>query len=110
MLLDRALPDHLEAPNLLAARWINGFHRRIELEFRDANDTLVFEKGAETGFFTDDGVAITGSFVLGNKVWLSLAGPSSTATISYAGQPLDGPCLVNGRDIGALAFFGVPIQ
>jgi hypothetical protein len=100
----------IEAPNILDAHWVNAFHRRILLEFRDAKDALVFDSGAEKNFFTDDGVAITRSFVLGNKVWLALAGPSTSATISYAGHAFDGPWLKNGRGIGALAFFGVPIQ
>jgi hypothetical protein len=100
----------IDAPNLLAARWKGTFHRRIELEFRDLNDVLVFEPGAENDFFTDDGVAVTSANVIGNKVVLILAAPSTATTISYNGHPLDGPWLKNSRGVGALTFFGVAIQ
>jgi hypothetical protein len=100
----------IDAPNVLAARWKGTFHRRIELEFRDPNDVLVFEPGAELDFFTDDGVAVTGANVNGNKVVLILAAPSTATTLSYNGHPLDGPWLKNARGVGALTFFGVAIQ
>jgi len=100
----------IDAPNLLAARWKGTSRRLIELEFRDPNDALVFESGAEKDVFTDDGVAATGAVVIGNKVYVLLAGPSSAATVSYNGHALDGPWLKNGRGVGALAFFAVKIR
>ena len=100
----------IDAPNLLGAYWIGGKHRKIGLEFRDANDAMAFEAGAENDFFTDDRVSITSAYVFGNKVLLVLSGPSGSSTISYAGHALDGPWLKNGKGVGALTFFGIPIQ
>ena len=98
------------APDLLSAQWKGAGHQRIVLTFRDPNDRLVLEAGAEKDFFTDDGIPVAYAAANGNKVVLILARPSSATTISYAGHPLDGPWLENSRGVGALTFFGVAIQ
>jgi hypothetical protein len=105
-------PDtrEIDAPDLLSAQWKGAGRQRIVLTFRDPNDLLVLEPGAEKDFFTDDGVPVAYASANGNKVVLILARPSSATTISYAGHPLDGPWLENSRGVGALTFFGVAIQ
>jgi hypothetical protein len=79
------------------------------LTFRDLGDTLVFETGAEANFILDDGVAVTSGTVMGNQVLLQLAGPTTSATISYDGHAGDGPWLRNARGVGALTFFDLTI-
>ncbi len=100
----------IDPPNILNAAWKNAAQTQILLTFRDLDDRLVFDPGAEADFFTDDGVAIQSGMVSANSVLLQLAGPSNATTISYAGHPLDGPWLKNARQVGALTFFGVAIE
>jgi hypothetical protein len=102
--------EEIDPPNLQDAVWYDSAHTQVLLTFRDTNDHLIFDPGAELSFSTDDDVAIQGGLVAGNTVLLQLAGPSNATTISYDGHAFDGPWLQNLRGVGALTFCNVAIH
>ena len=99
----------IDPPNISSAQLVGELGDALLLTFRDPDDSLVFEPGAEAHFVLDDGVAVSAGSVLGNTITLQLEGPTTATTISYIGHPADGPWVKNGRGVGALAFFDVPI-
>ncbi|HTF90299.1 MAG TPA: sialate O-acetylesterase [Planctomycetota bacterium] len=102
--------QEIDPPNLLSAVWNDPQHSQILLTFRDPDDVLVFEQGAEANFTLDEEIAIQNGAVSGNTVLLRLASSSAATRISYDGHPGDGPWLKNARDVGALTFFDIPIH
>ncbi|MAG62291.1 hypothetical protein CMO84_02075 [Candidatus Woesearchaeota archaeon] len=99
----------IDPPNVLSAQKVGGAGDQILLTFRDPDDALVFEVGAEADFILEDGVAVTSGTIWGNQVLLQLAGPTTSAVISYNGHAGDGPWLRNARGVGALTFFYLPV-
>ncbi|HIF42220.1 MAG TPA: hypothetical protein EYQ74_14140 [Planctomycetes bacterium] len=99
----------IDPPNVLSAQKVGGAGDQILLTFRDPDDALVFETGAEADFILEDWVAVTSGTIWGNQVLLQLAGPTTSATISYNGHAGDGPWFRNARGVGALTFFDLPI-
>ena len=93
-----------------SAQWVDAAHTQIRLTFRDLDDALVFDVGAEQDFVTNGAVAVVGGTILGNTVVLQLAGPSTATEIGYFGHPYDGPWLANARGVGALTFSKLPID
>ncbi|MEQ8762298.1 MAG: sialate O-acetylesterase [Planctomycetota bacterium] len=102
--------QEIDAPNIERAEWVDAAHDRIRLVFEDPDDGLVFEPGAEANVSLDDGTSVLAGQVIGNTIVLTLAGPSSATIIRYDGHAQDGPWIKNARGVGALTFFGVPIQ
>jgi hypothetical protein len=100
----------VDSPDLASAN----FHEtddRIDLVFRNAGDTLVWESGVEAYFTFDDATVVTGGSVTApGVITLELGGPSEATAISYVGHALDGPSITNGNGVGAYTFFGFPLS
>ncbi|MEO6708809.1 MAG: sialate O-acetylesterase, partial [Planctomycetota bacterium] len=102
--------QEIDPPNVLDAVWNDSQHTQILMTFRDPDDVLIFEPGAEANFAMDEEIAIQSGTVSGNTVLLQLASSSVATTISYDGHPGDGPWLKNARGVGALTFFDIVIH
>ncbi len=100
----------IDPPNPLSAKWLYANHKRLAITFRDPNDALVCEVGAEADFVTDDGVRGNKVVITGNVVTIDLVRRSNGSSISYRGHAFDGPWFRNSRGVGALCFEGLPIQ
>jgi len=100
----------IDPPDVASARFVGASGDQLELTFVDPDDTLLWDAGNEQFFQLDDGTAVLSGAVSGNRLTLSLAGPSTAATVTYFGHSGDGPWLTNARGVGALTFFDVPIQ
>jgi hypothetical protein len=102
--------QEIDPPNIQTATWNDAAHTQILLTMRDPDDRLVVDPGAEANFYTDTADTIVSATVNGNTVLLQLGGASSATLVNYDGHPKDGPWFKNARNVGALTFFGVPIQ
>ncbi|MBC8405149.1 MAG: hypothetical protein H8E15_07980 [Planctomycetes bacterium] len=99
----------IDAPNIKSVRYANAAQDALLLTFRDPDDELIIDVGAIDDFELEDGViALTGT-VIGNRILLTLSGPTQSETLAYVGHQLDGPWITNDRGVGALTF-KVPIQ
>ncbi len=94
----------IDAPYLAWASWGDSLGNSIRLKFADPDDRLIVEPGAEQDFVLEDGVQVVSTQVAGSSIYLTLSGPSNSATIAYVGHPEDGAWIKNGRGVGALAF------
>lgn len=103
-----ALPD-LDAPNVDYAYFSNPQRDEVTVVFRDPDDTLILEPGAESDFSLSDGSSVITGQVVGNELVLTLNGPSQAISVSHEGHAFDGPSLQNSRGVGALVF-RVPIR
>ena len=102
--------QQIDPPNPLSASWAGAGHRKIVITFRDDDDPLVVEPGAEANFTTELGEHPIEATVSGNTVTLRWTTRVLGSTISYVGHPQDGPWFRNARGVGALCFQGLPVQ
>ena len=114
--------QNIDPPDLLHANWVDAVQKSsVLLTFRDLDDTLIVEPGAEAHVLLNGvPMQVSQTSVSGNTITLDLGAPSSATHISYVGYALtgprpsvpplpDGPWIKNSRGVGALAFFDVPI-
>ncbi|MFT7678306.1 MAG: hypothetical protein ACI8QC_002292 [Planctomycetota bacterium] len=99
----------IDPPNIDTVQWGSMAQDLLVLTFRDLDDSLTFELGAELDFVLSDGTVVTAGTVTGNSILLTLAGPSTATDLSYIGHAFDGPDIKNGRGVGALTFFNQQI-
>ncbi len=103
-----ALPN-LDPPNVDYAYFSTPQRDELTLVFRDPDDTLVLESGAEVDFSLSDGTAVVSGQLAGNRLVLQLNSPSQALWVDHTGHAFDGPSLRNALGVGALVF-RVPIQ
>lgn len=103
---------NVDPPQLASATWLGTNFDSIRLTFENPTDALLWEPGTEEYVFLDDFlVTVDAVTVNGNEIDLTLSRPAPLATIvNYVGYEFDGPSLKNANGVGALVFFGVPIQ
>ena len=102
---------NLFPPNISYAYYSNIGRTEITIVTRKADDQLVWEDGAWNGFVLEgaSGYIISGR-AEGNKLILGVSGSADNATgISYKGQYLGSPWVLNSRGLGLLAFYNIPI-
>ncbi len=104
---------NIAPPNIDRAYFSNADKSEITLIMRAADDSLIWENGAENDFRLEgSSVAVTSGAIIDNKIVLTLADnvPQGGATgISYLGHPGAGPWVTNANGLGLLAFYNVPI-
>lgn len=100
----------IDPPNPASARFLDAAHTQVAITFRDANDALRLDAGAERDFEAGDRQRAIAGSVAGNVVTLTFAAPLRVDAISYRGHPFDGPWLATARGVGALAFEALPIR
>ena len=100
----------IDPPNPLKASWYSSAHRKVDVQFRDPNDTLVLEAGAEVYFETELGEKPVSADIAGDTIRFTFARKVLGTTLRYKDHAFDGPSLRNGRGVGALCFDGLTIQ
>ena len=115
--------DNIDAPNIRRAYYSNTDRTEITLQFADGQDltwTDQFGNLLLKNFIYLNGNAgdVTAGRAVGNKVFLTLKGPSTATKLTYLpakydpGQPdfpYRGPYITNKRGLRVLAFYNVPI-
>ena len=102
---------NLVPPNVAYAYYSGANRSEITIVTRRGDDQLVWEDGAWNGFVLEGATGYIGSGrVEGNKLILGVVGSADNATgISYKGQYLGSPWVLNARGLGLLAFYNIPI-
>ncbi|TAH38094.1 MAG: hypothetical protein EYC70_05585 [Planctomycetota bacterium] len=101
---------NIDAPNIDYAYYSTPQQDEITLVFRDPDDTLIWEPGAEARFTLRPVGSVLGGVVSGNSIVLDLGGPATATSISYDYPAGEAAGIVNGRGIGALTFYRARIQ
>lgn len=100
-------PD-IDAPNLERAYFSSPARDEITLVFRDPDDALHWQAGAQARFALFGGGDVRSGQVVGpGTILLRLDGPSNASAISYDYPSGAAAGIVNGRGIGALTFYRV---
>lgn len=96
--------QNVDPPNIEKA-YLSG-PDEITLVMRNAEDTLLWEAGAEADFVVEGAaVTVTGGGSDGNTIRLMLSGDGGSAShIGYWGHPMAGPAVTNAGGVGMLAF------
>jgi hypothetical protein len=95
---------NVDPPNIEKAYLSNP--DEITLVMRNADDTLIWQAGAEADFVVEGAaVTVTAGSIDGNTIRLTLSGDgSSISHIGYWGHPMAGPAVTNAGGVGMLAF------
>ncbi|TAH38093.1 MAG: hypothetical protein EYC70_05580 [Planctomycetota bacterium] len=105
------LTQDIDAPDLERAYYSNTQRDEITLVFRDPDDTLRFEAGAQARFTVEPAGDVRSGTVTGpNTIRLRLDGPATATSISYDYPAGSAAGIVNARGVGALTFFRARIQ
>jgi hypothetical protein len=108
--------QNIDPPFIASAAVTNSTNSEITLRFRDEDDSMVWEGGAEQDFKLEgSSVRVIGGRADRSTIVLQLSGNASTATgITYEGgkfgQASARPWMSNARGVGALAFHNFPIS
>jgi hypothetical protein len=104
--------QNIDPPFITRAAFSSVEGNEITLEFRDPDDTLVWEQGAHVDFtLNGTGFVPVGGRAEGSRIVLTLNGDGSSAVgISYVGHEGAGPRVMTSRGVGLLDFFNVPID
>jgi len=103
--------NNVEPPNVLSAAWASPAHDEIVVTFRQTNDRIVAEPGAELDLKLGAGDVVTALIPAGNKLRVLLAAPSTATEIGYGSHStIQRGWITNARGVAALSFEKIPIQ
>jgi len=100
------VPGNIEAPDPVAAHWLDDTH--LAIDYGPTGGSLVLQPGAEAYFSLSAG-KVTGAAVDGSTVVLTTTNAGGAAWVSLVDTPGDIPWLVNDLGIGSFVYYQLPI-
>lgn len=110
-LYSRPVPGDIEPPDILSATWASPAQDSLYLDFRNVTAPLDVPYNSWNTLTVSDGVHVQSVSAVGNRLLVSLAGPSQASSVSFQGHAYNSPEWIrNSRGLAMMSFDRILIQ
>ncbi len=107
----RPVPGDVEPPDIQSATWASPAQDSLYLDFRNVTAPLSVPYNSWSTLTVSDGTHVQSVSAVGNRLLVTLSGPSQAATVSFQGHAYNSPEWIrNARGLAMMSFHQISIH